>query len=210
MRSIPESGAISSHLVLEAAREAYFLKYDHLYLFGFAIQAKARELVENNKKLRIPCTYVAVTPDVVMSDLLKTTRSSEIFSVTGLPDIELRESGETNAAGDKLYIAEIRGLDIFDPSTLETESVDAANLPCWILDTDYNDLCFYASQVFFPKTSAWSNLKKSLGASYDDSVWDHLAGTVSEPFALGKHRRVAVKVIDERDNELMVVKLVAA
>ena len=202
----PESGAISSHLVVEAAREAYFLQYDHLYLFGFAIQAKARELVENNKKLRIPCSYVAVTPDVVMSDLLKTSRSSQIFSVTGLPDVEIRESGEKNSTGDRLYVAVIQGLDTFNPSTLETESVDAVNLPCWMLDTDYNDLCFYASQVFFPKTSAWSNLKKSLSASYDDSVWDHLAGTTSEPFAPGKYRRVAVKVIDERGNELMVVK----
>jgi adenine-specific DNA-methyltransferase len=45
-----------------------------------------------------------------------------------------------------------------------------------------------------------------LKASFDESVWDHLAGTVSEPFALGEQRRVAVKVIDERGNELMVVR----
>jgi adenine-specific DNA-methyltransferase len=42
--------------------------------------------------------------------------------------------------------------------------------------------------------------------SYEDSVWDHLAGTVSEPFAGGEHNRIAVKVIDDRGNELMVVK----
>jgi adenine-specific DNA-methyltransferase len=57
--------------------------------------------------------------------------------------------------------------------------------------------------VFFPKTSAWDNLQRSLTAKFDDSVWSHLAGTVSEPFALGARRRVAVKVIDERGNELM-------
>ena len=50
------------------------------------------------------------------------------------------------------------------------------------------------------------HLKRSLGASLEESVWDHLAGTVSEPFAAGEHRRIAVKVIDERGNELMVVK----
>jgi adenine-specific DNA-methyltransferase len=33
-----------------------------------------------------------------------------------------------------------------------------------------------------------------------------LAGTVSEPFALGDKQRIAVKVIDDRGNELMVVK----
>jgi adenine-specific DNA-methyltransferase len=48
-------------------------------------------------------------------------------------------------------------------------------------------------------------LQRSLKAKFDDSVWSHLAGTVSEPFALGERRRVAVKVIDERGNELMRV-----
>jgi adenine-specific DNA-methyltransferase len=65
----PEDGAISSDLVYNAASEAFFLKYAQLYFFGFAIQAKARELLEDRKKLRIPCAYVAVTPDVAMSDL---------------------------------------------------------------------------------------------------------------------------------------------
>jgi adenine-specific DNA-methyltransferase len=46
-------------------------------------------------------------------------------------------------------------------------------------------------------------------ATFDESVWSHLAGTVSEPFALGDRRRVAVKVIDEHGNELMRVQDVA-
>ena len=40
-------------------------------------------------------------------------------------------------------------------------------------------------------------------------MWEHLAGTVSEPFAVGPKRRVAVKVIDERGNELVRVLEVA-
>jgi len=79
-----------------------------------------------------------------------------------------------------------------------------------MLDTDYNGMVFMARQVFFPKTSAWDNLQKSLKARFDDSVWDHLVGTTSEPFVLGQHRRIAVKVIDERGNELMVVRKAAA
>ena len=101
---------------------------------------------------------------------------------------------------------ELKGLDIFNPESLETESVEGSAVPCWMLDTDYDGMCFYATQVFFPKTSAWDNLQKSLKANFDDSVWEHLAGTVSEPFAPGSRRKVAVKVIDERGNELMRVK----
>jgi adenine-specific DNA-methyltransferase len=198
----PEDGAIGSEFVFNAQTEALQQGFAQLFLFGFAIQAKAREMLE---KLKLPTTYVAMTPDVVMSDLLKTSRSSEIFSITGLPDVHPRPLKEKRD-GKPLYEVEIRGLDIFRPDTLETDSIDAVNLPCWMLDTNYSGMVFCASQVFFPKTSAWDNLQKSLKGEFSDSVWEHLAGTVSEPFVLGDKGRIAVKVIDDRGNELMVVK----
>lgn len=201
-----ESGAISSELVFNAASEAHFMRFDALYFFGFAIQAKARELLEDRKKMRIPCTYVAVTPDVVMSDLLKTSKASEIFSITGLPDIAFFKTGDKTPAKEALYQVKLLGLDIFTPHNCATESIEAHNLPCWMLDTDYNGMSFIARQVFFPKTAAWDNLQKSLKGRFADSVWEHLAGTTSEAFRLGERRRIAVKVIDERGNELMVVR----
>lgn len=202
----PQDGAISQRVVYDAASEALYLKYDQIFFFAFAIEPEARRMIEDARKLRIPATYVAVTPDVAMSDLLKTTRASQIFSITGLPDFELRTTKKKGAAGERLYEVELRGLDIFNPESLETESVEGTAVPCWMLDTDYDGMCFYATQVFFPKTSAWDNLQKSLMANFDDSVWEHLAGTVSEPFAPGGRRKIAVKVIDERGNELMRVK----
>ncbi len=202
----PEDGAIDSQQVVEAAREAYFLKFDALYLFGFGIQAKARELVADRKKLRLPCVYISVTPDVAMSDLLKTSKSSEVFSVTGLPDLRVERAGEKAPTGDPLFRVKLLGLDIFRPQSLTTEAIAADELPCWMLDTDYNGMVFMARQVFFPKTSAWDNLEKSLRGRFAEGVWAHLAGTESQPFAAGAHRQIAVKVIDERGNELMVVK----
>jgi len=198
----PEDGAIGSEYVFNAHTEALQQGYSQLFLFGFAIDAKAREMLE---KLKLSTTYVAVTPDVVMSDLLKTSKSSEIFSITGLPDVQLEETGK-HRDGTPLHRVVIKGLDIFRPDTMETDEIRAENLPCWMLDTNYNGMAFFASQVFFPKTSAWDNLQKSLKGQFADSVWEHLAGTASEPFALGDKKRIAVKAIDERGNELMVVK----
>jgi adenine-specific DNA-methyltransferase len=148
-----------------------------------------------------------VTPDVVMSDLLKTSKASEIFSITGLPDVAVRPGGK-HKDGSPLFEVEIKGLDIFRPDTMETDEVAAENLPCWMLDTNYNGMAFMATQVFFPKTSAWDNLQKSLKGQFKDEVWSHLAGTVSEPFVAGDKKRIAVKAIDERGNELMVVKAI--
>ncbi|KQT10516.1 DNA methylase [Ramlibacter sp. Leaf400] len=201
----PPDGAVSASLVYEAGREAHYLKYDRLYFFGFAVEPNARAMIEDEKKLRIPAAYVAVTPDVAMSDLLKTTRASQIFSVTGLPDATIRSLRKRGPEGQPLYEVELRGLDLFDPESLDTDSVGGENVPCWMLDTDYDGLSFYATQVFFPRTSAWDNLQRSLKGSFEESIWSHLAGTVSEPFALGDRRQVAVKVIDERGNELMRV-----
>src|SRR5437764_4602762 len=81
----PENGAISETLVFEAAREAHGKSYTHLYVIGFAIQPNARRLIEEcENAIGIAATYVQATPDLMMGDLLKTMRSSQIFSVCGM------------------------------------------------------------------------------------------------------------------------------
>jgi adenine-specific DNA-methyltransferase len=203
----PENGAVSEKLVYEAAREAHAKNYTHLYVIGFAIQPNARELVEKSADvIGVPATYVQATPDLMMGDLLKNMRSSQIFSVCGLPEIKINRQDAKDAKNGKQYRVELLGMDVFDPVSMEAEHRAGNDVPCWLLDSDYNGLCFRATQVFFPRTSAWENLKKALKGSYEETVWDHLAGTVSAPFEAGTHGQVAVKVIDDRGNELLVVK----
>ncbi len=205
----PENGAVSEKLVYEAAREAHAKNYTHLYVVGFAIQPNARTLVEKcSDVMGVPATYVQATPDLMMGDLLKNMRSSQIFSVCGQPEIRVkREKG--NVKGERLYQVELLGLDVFDPITMDVTHRSGNDVPAWFLDTDYNDLCFHVSQAFFPRTSAWDNLKKALKGEYEESVWDHLSGTTSAPFEAGEHKQIAVKVIDDRGNELLVVKKLA-
>ena len=173
--------------------------YAHLYVIGFAIQPNARKLIDDAGLMGVLATYVQATPDLMMGDLLKSMRSSQIFSVCGLPEVEVRSAGEGEVE------VELLGLDVFDPITMEVEHCRGDDVPAWFLDTDYNNLCFHVCQAFFPRISAWDNLKKALKGVYDDSVWDHLSGTTSTPFEPGEHRQIAVKVIDDRGNELLVV-----
>jgi adenine-specific DNA-methyltransferase len=201
----PENGAVSEKLVHEAAFEAHDKGYSHLYVIGFAIQPNARNLIDNCEAvMSIAATYVQATPDLMMGDLLKTMRSSQIFSVCGLPEVKLQKLKGGNGATQ--YQAELVGLDIFDPVEMKSNHRPGDDVPAWFLDTDYNGLCFHVSQAFFPRTSAWDNLKKALRGTYDETVWDHLAGTISAPFETCEHGQIAVKVIDDRGNELMVVK----
>ena len=206
----PENGAVSEKLVYEAAREARAKNYTHLYVVGFAIQPNARQLIEKcDSVVNIPATYVQATPDLMMSDLLKNTRSSQVFSVCGMPEAELRRIKSVDKDSPTKYEVELLGMDVFDPTTLEVHHRKGEDVPAWFLDADYNGLCFHATQAFFPRTGAWENLKKALKGDYEETVWDHLAGTVSAPFEIGENGQVAVKVIDDRGNELLIVKPVS-
>jgi adenine-specific DNA-methyltransferase len=212
----PENGPLSERLVREAWDEAGLKHYSRLYVIGFAIDPKARQFIDSAAKIGLPCTYLQATMDLQMGDLLKNMRSSQIFSVCGLPDVRVSkvQGPKFKAAGkdrasrvtDEQWQAELLGLDTFDPVTMEADHLKAADVPAWLLDTDYNGMVFRVRQAFFPRTGAWENLKKSLRVEFEDSVWDHLAGTTSAPFPAGEHGQIAVKVIDPRGNELLVVK----
>jgi adenine-specific DNA-methyltransferase len=203
----PENGAVSEKLVNAAITEARMKAYTHLYVVGFAIQPHARTLIENADAMGlVPATYVQATPDLMMGDLLKNMRSSQIFSVCGLPDITIHKAPPETKGGAPRYQVELLGLDTFDPTTMDADHRDGDDVPAWLLDIDYNELSFHVSQAFFPRTGAWNDLRKALKGDYDDSVWEHLAGTKSAPFEAGEHAQIAVKVIDDRGNELLVVK----
>jgi hypothetical protein len=203
----PENGAVGERLVQEAARETYMKGYAHLFVIGFAIHPNARQFIDNCSAIAgVTADYVQMTPDVIMGDLLKTTRASQIFSVAGRPDVTLRTATPEASGGPPRFVVELRGVDTFDPTTMIPASRKGDDVPAWMLDSDYNGRVFRATQVFFPRTSAWDALKKALKATHEDSVWNHLAGTTSAPFEKGMHDEIAVKVIDDRGNELLVVK----
>jgi adenine-specific DNA-methyltransferase len=203
----PEHGAVSHKLVENAAIEARRKDYTHLYVIGFAIEAGARKTIQDSEAaLGIPATYVQATPDILMGDLLKTMRSSQIFSVCGLPEIKVAQASAPAKSGEPLFQVELLGLDVFDPVEMKSDHRSGMDVPAWLLDTDYNGTVFRVCQAFFPRTGAWENLKRELRAEFEESVWAHLAGTTSAPFPAGPNKTIAVKVIDDRGNELLVTK----
>ena len=203
----PENGAVSEQLVNQALREAYRRDDAHLYVIGFAIEPAARMLVEATRAAgasEVEAWYAQATPDLIMGSLLKTTRASQLFSVCGLPDVDVNRAPKKRDQPEQ-WTVHLRGVDAFDPATMETRSVKGYEVPAWFLDTDYNGRVFRVCQAFFPKTQAWDALQRSLKAEFEESLFEHLAGDTSAPFESGEHRTIAVKVIDERGNELMVV-----
>jgi len=205
----PEHGAVAEPLVYQALREAHMKSYTQLFVIGFAIDPHARKLVDEAEATGMPkATYVQATPDVTMGELLRTMRASQVFSVCGLPEIELSKVKPKDRTDPERWQVKLTGLDTFDPVTMETRATAGSDVPAWFLDHDYNGRVFRVCQAFFPRTGAWDAMKRALRADFEESLFDHLAGDTSAPFTPGDNRKVAVKVIDERGNELMVTQAV--
>jgi len=134
-----------------------------------------------------------------MGDLLKTTVSSQLFTVSGSPRTRIEKQEDGN------FVIHMEGVDIYDPVTNSVRSTGAEKVAAWFLDSDYDGRCFCVCQAFFPDKSAWERLGKALGDTLDAEAFSKLSGTISLPFAIGPHKKIAVKVIDPRGNEVMRV-----
>ncbi len=104
-----------------------------------------------------------------------------------------------------MYTVKMEGVDIYDPVNNAVLDTGASKVAAWFVDGDYDGRTFCITQAFFPDRSAWEKLSRALKGVVDEDRFEAFSGTVSLPFAAGKHRTVAVKVIDPRGNEVMRV-----
>ncbi len=191
----PPHGPVTVRQVEDGIHDAYLSGYDAIIFCGFAFDAAAQDV----KHPKIKVFYSHIRPDVLMGDLLKTTAASQLFTVFGEPDIEIKKKVDE-------YEVILRGVDIYDPLTGEVYSDNGDRIAAWFIDTDYDKRTFSVSQAFFPDKKAWDKLKRALKGSIDEDKLELLTSTRSIPFKPGPENRIAVKVIDHRGNEVMVVR----
>jgi adenine-specific DNA-methyltransferase len=140
--------------------------------------------------------------DLLTEDLKKKRASNQSFWLIGQPDVALRQIKDGDNKGK--WEVEIRGFDYYSPATGLIESGDTTKIAVWLLDPDYDGRSLFPRQVFFPlagPNDGWARLAKSLRAEIDEERIEAYRGTVSLPFELGAHRRVAVKIVDDRGIE---------
>jgi len=209
----PLHGAVSLMQVEDGLRDAYRGGYDEIIFCGFAFDPEAQAAIEPNPHPKLKAHLSHIRPDVILKDaeggdLLKTTASSQLFTVFGEPDIELQKVGDADFGKGDEFTIKLLGVDVYDPITGTVTSENAGKVAAWFIDTDYDGRTFCIVQAFFPNKDAWKKLERALKGKLDEDRFDLLTGQVSLPFKPGKHKKAAVKVIDQRGNEVMrVVKL---
>ncbi|RLD07679.1 MAG: site-specific DNA-methyltransferase, partial [Chloroflexota bacterium] len=196
----PEHGTVGPGLVKDAAKEAVRgVGFDLLLVCGFAFDPHVTEEARRYGSLTV--LPVRMNPDLAMGDtLLKKTGSGNLFMVFGEPDVTI-----TPTDNDQL-IVEIRGLDIYDPTTGQIRSSSTDDIACWFIDTAYNEESFFVRHAYFTGADKpYEKLKRTLRAEIDEEAWESLYKTVSRPFEKPESGKIAVKVINHYGDEVLKV-----
>jgi adenine-specific DNA-methyltransferase len=196
----PEHGTVGKELVQDAAKEAVRgVGFDLLVVCGFAFDPYVSEEAKRYGRLRV--LPAKINPDLQMGDaFLKKTGAGNLFMVFGEPDIAIKKQP------DGKLVAQINGLDVYDPTTGQVRSNSTDDIACWFVDTDYNEECFFVRHAYFcGGGEPYERLKRALKADVDEAAWASLYSTVSRPFDPPKTGKIAVKVINHYGDEVLKV-----
>jgi adenine-specific DNA-methyltransferase len=206
----PDYAPLETRQVESAWEEARTLhpKPEILVFAAFQFDPEAAKDIDELTKEKTGMTFLTaqMNADLLTDDLKKKRSNNQSFWLVGRPDVELRQIKSGDDKGK--YQAEVRGFDYFNTRTGAIESGDTSKIAMWLLDTDYDGRSLYPRQVFFPladEDEGWAKLARNLKAEIDPDLIESYRGTTSLPFALGEHKRVAVKVIDDRGIESLKV-----
>ncbi len=201
----PEHGTVGPDLVKEAAKEAVQgVGFDLLIVCGFAFDPYIAE--EGKRYGKLTVLTARMNPDLAIGDeLLKKTGAGNLFTVFGEPEVEIKKQKDGN------LVAEIKGIDVYDPTTGQIRNSSTDDIACWFIDTNYNGESFFVRHAYFTGAGdPYEKLKKALRAEIDEAAWSSLYSTVSRPFPKPKPNgkrppQIAVKVINHYGDEVMKV-----
>ena len=206
----PDHAPLEQRQVEHAWEEARTLRpQPKLLVFAaFQFDPEAAKDIDESKPALTGMQFLKVqmNADLLTDDLKKKRTSNESFWLIGQPDVELAKITEGDDRG-KCRVS-VLGFDYYNTKTGGVESGGADKIAMWLLDPDYDGRSLFPRQVFFPMADAkdgWAKLARNLKAEIDEDLIEAYRGTVSLPFESGEHRRIAVKIIDDRGIESLKI-----
>ena len=172
-----------------------------LIFCAFHFDPEASKDIDHLSHEKITFLKSQMSVDLLTEDLRKKRSSNQSFWLIGQPDIEIKKEG-------KQYKVEIRGFDYYNPLEGQIESKGIDGIALWMIDTNYDERSVCPDQFFFPieDKNDWTKLKRTLKEEIDIEKIDFYQGSVSEPFDGGNHKKIAVKIVDNRGIESLIVK----
>ena len=204
----PEHAPLEQRQVEWAIQEAQTLvpRPQVVVFAAFQFDPEASKDIDETNWPGLTLLKAQMNADLLTEDLKRKRASNESFWLIGQPDVYLHHISRGQDTGK--WQVEVRGFDYYNTKTGDVESGGEDKIAVWSLDTDYDGRSLYPRQVFFPMSGpndGWSRLARNLKAEIDEDLIEAYRGAVSLPFEAGEHRRVAVKIVDDRGIESLKV-----
>ena len=204
----PEHAPLEQRQVAQAIEEAQTLvpKPKLIVFAAFQFDPEASKDIDETNWPGVTLLKAQMNADLLTDDLKKKRASNESFWLIGQPDVRIEPIVKGEDKG-KVRVS-VHGFDYYNTKTGGIESGGEDRIAVWLLDPDYDGRSLYPRQVFFPmagKDEGWARLAKNLKAEIDEERIEAYRGTASLPFEPGEHKRIAVKIVDDRGIESLRV-----
>ena len=204
----PEHAPLAPAQVESAIQEARTLvpRPRAVVFAAFQFDPEASKDIDETNWPGLTLLKAQMNADLLTEDLKRQRASNESFWLVGQPDVYLHHISRGQDTGK--WQVEVRGFDYYNTKTGDVESGNEDKIAVWSLDTDYDGRSLYPRQVFFPMAGpndGWARLARNLKAEIDEDLIEAYRGAVSLPFEAGDHRRIAVKIVDDRGIESLKV-----
>lgn len=201
----PDYGPLEQRQVEAAIDEARRIKEkpDFVIFAAFHFDPEAAKDIDQIEWKGVTILKAQMSVDLLTSDLRKKRSSNQSYWLIGQPDVEVKK------LKDGRYTVKINGFDYYNPVTGKIESKGTKQIAMWLLDTDYDERSIMPEQVFFPEGDEkrdWTRLAKALKTEVNEEALEKFSGVESLPFTVGEHKKIAVKIIDNRGIESFVIK----
>jgi adenine-specific DNA-methyltransferase len=204
----PEHAPLEQRQVAQAIEEAQTLvpKPKLIVFAAFQFDPEASRDIDETNWPGVTLLKAQMNADLLTEDLKKKRASNESFWLIGQPDVRIERIAKGEDKGK--FIVSVHGFDYYNTKTGSIESGSENKIALWLLDTDYDGRSLYPRQVFFPmagEKEGWARLAKNLKAEIDEEMIEAYRGTVSLPFDPDTHKRISVKIVDDRGIESLKV-----
>ncbi len=199
-----EYAPLEQRQVEEALKEAKAFRPDVVIFCAFQFDPEASKDVDESDLKWTKVLKVQMNSDLLTHDLKKKTKG-ESFWLVGQPDVKVEKLTKDKGK----YKVSIQGFDYYNTKTNSMEKGGKDKIAIWMLDTNYDERSLYPRQVFFPLSGnkdGWAKLKKSLKTEINEELIDKFKGTESLAFKAENHKKIAVKIIDDRGIESLIIK----
>ena len=198
----PEDCTVSSQMVNLAAEQAASMPSANvLVVVAFAFEPDTRS-ASAEARGRLTVHKAQANQDLRIGNL-SDGKDDVAFVRIGEPDIAVEL-----AEGDQIVV-EVLGYDTYDPASRQLRSGKPGDIHCWMIDTDYDGLSFFARRIHFPGGSDDKQIKKfhrRLGRRIDPDLWESMLSHRSASFPKPRSGRIAVRIVTNTHTEMTTVR----